>query len=535
MAILPSAVSSVDASSSPLLPPTKVIIVGAGFSGLSVAYHLHQDPQCRDWQVEIIEARNRVGGRVHTVDIVLDHNNKDRNDSDETRRSWVDLGGQWIHEANPRTNPLCRLIETDLQLGPLQANYPAQRKQGGGRQGHRSSAIFHGVTGQQVPTTLFKDASRYFYKAMDDFEWDHITSKTSFQHLLDEKLQQLLSREGRSKESSLSPKEQQELLLCTWNYCKHRTECYEGGRTEELSVALSELYQNRGGPDKLPPSGGYGRVLQSLVDQMSTTTTTNGCVGARVSFRLNSPVQSIRYDSANATESAPGIQLCLSDGTSIEGDLCVCTLPLGVLKKDQVRFDPPLSECHRNAIDAIGFGILNKIILHFPKKFWGSLDSFGVAHPNDPTRTQSFVDCSINEDGHVLMLFLGGSAARRIDAYDAEDGDFVQSSMTDDEAVADAMTSLKLIFGHHNVPNPIATHVTRWGSDPWARGAYSFAQVGCQERAYDDVAQPIGNLGFAGEHTSKVGHSTVHGAWETGQREAQRVVQEITRTSRMRR
>ncbi len=39
---------------------TKVIIIGAGFSGLAAAYRLHQ----KNIDFVILESRNRIGGRV---------------------------------------------------------------------------------------------------------------------------------------------------------------------------------------------------------------------------------------------------------------------------------------------------------------------------------------------------------------------------------------------------------------------------------------------------------------------------------------
>jgi oxygen-dependent protoporphyrinogen oxidase len=46
----------------------KVVVIGAGFAGLSAAYHLQQENKQRNehWKIEILEARDRVGGRVHS-------------------------------------------------------------------------------------------------------------------------------------------------------------------------------------------------------------------------------------------------------------------------------------------------------------------------------------------------------------------------------------------------------------------------------------------------------------------------------------
>ena len=69
----------------------KVIIIGAGFAGLTAAYKLHQ----RKIDFVILEARNRIGGRVfsHTID------------ADE--KLVVELGGEWVGNSHKRMIELC--------------------------------------------------------------------------------------------------------------------------------------------------------------------------------------------------------------------------------------------------------------------------------------------------------------------------------------------------------------------------------------------------------------------------------------------
>jgi monoamine oxidase len=60
---------------------------------------------------------------------------------------------------------------------------------------------------------------------------------------------------------------------------------------------------------------------------------------------------------------------CVSDqgAERIAADFCVCTLPLGVLKRslqgrnDAPQFDPPLPKWKSEAIERLGFGNLNKV------------------------------------------------------------------------------------------------------------------------------------------------------------------------------
>lgn len=73
----------------------------------------------------------------------------------------------------------------------------------------------------------------------------------------------------------------------------------------------------------------------------------------------------------------------------ITADAVVCTVPLGVLKRNVIQFDPPLPEAKKEAIEKMGFGVINKVVLVFEKPFWnteqsffGHLNSWGYASAN---------------------------------------------------------------------------------------------------------------------------------------------------------
>lgn len=76
--------------------------------------------------------------------------------------------------------------------------------------------------------------------------------------------------------------------------------------------------------------------------------------------------------------------------------------------------------------------------------------------------------------------------------------------------------------------------MTRWKSDPWARGSYSFVSVDSSGSDYDDLAEPIvppssnsasqvPRVFFAGEHTIRNYPATVHGALLSGLRESRKI------------
>lgn len=76
------------------------------------------------------------------------------------------------------------------------------------------------------------------------------------------------------------------------------------------------------------------------------------------------------------------------------------------------------------------------------------------------------------------------------------------------------------------VPNPIQTICTRWGSDPLSYGSYSHVRIRSSGSDYDVLAESVGNtLFFAGEATTRQYPATMHGAFLSGLREASRIYQ----------
>ena len=93
------------------------IVVGAGFAGLSAADALVREGR----RVCVVEARNRVGGRVATVHL-----------ADGTP---LDIGGQWIGPTHDRMYALCRRYGAEVY--PMHAGGKNLLLIGGKRRHHR--------------------------------------------------------------------------------------------------------------------------------------------------------------------------------------------------------------------------------------------------------------------------------------------------------------------------------------------------------------------------------------------------------------
>ncbi|UJR21936.1 hypothetical protein I4U23_025005 [Adineta vaga] len=194
------------------------------------------------------------------------------------------------------------------------------------------------------------------------------------------------------------------------------------------------------------------------------------------------------------------------------------TVPLGVLKENIIQFDPPLLEEKQSAIDRLGFGNLNKVVLCFDKVFWDSNHTL-FAHVNASTssRGELFLFWCFTKPP-VLIALVAGDAANVVECA------------TDDVIIGRTLVVLRNIFGSAAVPSPKESLVTRWKSDPFARGSYSYVAVGASGDDYDILSRPveypgdrIPRLYFAGEHTNRNYPATVHGALLSGLREARRI------------
>lgn len=195
----------------------------------------------------------------------------------------------------------------------------------------------------------------------------------------------------------------------------------------------------------------------------------------------------------------------------------VVTLPLGVLKAGHVAFSPALPEAKTRAIQALGMGVLNKCYLRFARAFWPDDVDWLEYMPGGAAQWTQWVSLLRAAGLPVLLGFNAGRQGR-----DMED-------LSDAEMVASAMRTLRTIFGRQ-IPEPLDSQITRWGSDPFSLGAYSFNARGSTPAMRDDLAAPLdGRVFFAGEATMRHDFSSAHGALLSGRRAAAQVLQSRSR------
>ncbi|CBI34053.3 unnamed protein product, partial [Vitis vinifera] len=208
------------------------------------------------------------------------------------------------------------------------------------------------------------------------------------------------------------------------------------------------------------------------------------------------------------------------------GDMVLCTVPLGVLKKGTIDFLPQLPQRKRDAIQRIGFGLLNKVAMLFPYDFWGGeIDTFGHLTEESTMRGEFFLFYSYSSvsGGPLLVALVAGEAAINFEM------------MSPVEAVRRVLDILKGIFNPKGiaVPDPIQVVCTRWGKDRFTYGSYSYVAIGSSGDDYDILAESVGDgrVFFAGEATNKQYPATMHGAFLSGMREAANILRVANRRS----
>jgi monoamine oxidase len=202
----------------------------------------------------------------------------------------------------------------------------------------------------------------------------------------------------------------------------------------------------------------------------------------------------------------------ITANTKFSADQVVVTLPLGVLQAEHVRFTPALPRDKQAAITQLGMGVLNKCYLRFPSVFWPT-DVDWLEHVSaTPGVWTEWVSFARATNMPVLLGFNAADQGREIEAW------------SDQTIVASAMGTLRAIYGT-GIPQPTAWQITRWASDPFSLGSYSYNPLGTQGNTRQLLAGPVQQkLFFAGEAAEPDYFGTAHGAYLSGLRAAREIL-----------
>jgi monoamine oxidase len=249
----------------------------------------------------------------------------------------------------------------------------------------------------------------------------------------------------------------------------------------------------------------------------------------KLDVRTGKIVTEISYDATGSNMNQKAVVQC-EDGEKFLADHVVFTGSLGVLKQQKIKFEPPLPDWKRGAIDRLGFGIMNKVVLVFQEPFWDTKrDMFGLLRePNNPASMVQ-EDYAANRGRFYLFWnVMKTTGLPCLIALMAGDAAHQAESTSDEEIITEVTGQLRNVFKHTTIPDPLETIITRWGQDPFTYGSYSYVAAKAFPDDYDLMARSIGNLHFAGEATCGTHPATVHGAYLSGLRAASEIIEPIS-------
>ena len=282
------------------------IVIGAGLAGLAAAYFLKR----AGWQVIVVEARNRIGGRILSYSFA------------QNSSLICELGGEWIGVSHQRVRALCREFNLELQ-------------------DHRftPSLMRDGVIKRPGQWGFSPQAKRAFeefrqqyttYKHRDKLKLDRYDWWTWLQHIGftedDLRLRDLMD----STDFGESIRHVSAFL--------GSAEYLEAGDSNEMDFKIV---------------GGNSRLVRELAVRTG---------GDNIHTGLQ--VYEIRQSAGRVTVKA-------GDNT-FRADACICTVPSRVLK--EIRFDPPLPSAQLAAADELQYSRIVKSPVLFSERFWGAED-----------------------------------------------------------------------------------------------------------------------------------------------------------------
>eukprot|EP00850_Spirogloea_muscicola_P012275 SM000078S22134 [mRNA] locus=s78:514444:519523:- [translate_table: standard] len=439
-----------------------VIVVGAGLAGLAAARQL----LAFGHKVIVLEGRQRPGGRVCTKRMVQGEH-----------AAAADLGGSVI--TGVLGNPLGVLAK--------QAGHTLLKI--------RDTCPLYQPSGTPVDEAVDADVTAKFNRLLDEASKLRAEMEVSEYIALGTAMELLCNERGWG----LEPAERQ---LLDWHMAN--LEYANAGLLGQLSLAFwdqDDPYEMAG--DHCFLVGGNGKLVNALADGLP--------------IFYGRMVTDIKYGDGGVkvVTVRPGEQGKPNASEQVyEGDLVLCTIPLGILKRGTLHFEPELPARKQEAIKRLGFGLLNKVAMLFPHAFWGpELDTFGRLSEDPSQRGEFFLFYSYARvsGGNLLIALVAGEAAIRFEKLPAQ------------EAIARVLAALRGIYEPQgvSVPLPLQTVCTRWAADAFAGGSYSNVAVGATGDDYDIMAESVSDrLFFAGEATMRRYPATMHGAFLSGLREA---------------
>ncbi|WP_248842643.1 flavin monoamine oxidase family protein [Pseudomonas orientalis] len=458
---------------------TKVIILGAGLSGMTAAYELRKAGYC----VKILEYRPVAGGRSWTIrggDQILELGG-------EKQLCKFDSGlyfnpGPWrIPYHHYAMLSYCKgfgvKLEPFIQVNHNTLLHSAAAFGGVPQSMREVQADFHG----NISELLSKSIDQ---KGLDDDlsledrqkllealrAWGGLDKSAQYKKSLESSLRRGFSIQpggGLMPQAQYSETLEKGALLNSglWRFL------LDGGAYEFQPT----LFQPTGGMDMLAHA--FAKRLPGLI-------------------QYNANIKSIHQNSNGVEITWQSTRSPNSTQTEL-ADWCICTLPLSILNKIPNNFSSRLSA----AIQAVPYAPSVKIGLQFNRRFWESDNHIygGISYTDLPISKISYPSCDYGATGKGILL---GGYIWGPNAYEF-------SAMSGAQRIEKA-----LYYGSKLHPQYLAEFDSgvsvSWHRNPWTNGCYGQWSNELRAKHYDAICDIDNRVVLAGEHASYIP------AWQEG-------------------
>jgi monoamine oxidase len=422
-----------------------VLVIGAGAAGLNAGRVLAEAGR----RVAVLEARDRIGGRIWTQPISLDQSQPP---------IAIELGAEFVHGLPQETWSLIQQAGlSTVEVDGSSLWFDGSRLMAANEQRGAAEGVLEDLTQWMQKQPSGSDFS--FVEYLKGHAVDPITARMA----------------------------------------SNRVEGFNAADQHRISVAA--LAKQQAAEDAIDADrlfrieGGYAAVPNFLAEKF---------IAAGGTLILRAPVKKIVWK-----RGAVAVETTGPDGDLQYHSSCVViTVPLGVLQAQTIEFVPRPSEVLFHA-DRLAMGPVMRLTLAFKQKFWDPQLSFLFA----PTESPPTWWTPMPNEAPVLTAWAGGPKASLLLKLIAADGD---AGPLRDQCLATLAKIFALPLS--DIRQMLSSwHMHDWERDEYARGAYSYVQVGGLD-APDKMRIPVEDtLYFAGEHTDVSGHwGTVHAALATG-------------------
>lgn len=324
-----------------------VIVVGAGVAGLTAARLLQE----QGLTVIVLEARDRVGGRVHTM-----------RDGRVT-----DLGASWIHG----------IADSPVAAAAEAFGMPSVEFTVGGFQPDSRPIAYYSPDGVRLSDAA---AARF---AADIHEVDTALAMVVASSDPDASYREVTEAalEGMRWDAERTQRVRE--------YLEHRAEEQYGVWIEDL--AAHGLDDDSIDGDEVVFPNGYDELPMHLAEELDVRL---GHVVTRVEWSDGARVSTARED--------------------FTADAVVLTLPVGVLKSGDVEIVPSLPRINADALARLEMNAFEKVILRFPERFWDEHVYAIRQQGPEGSWWHSWYDLTPLHDEPTLLTFAAGPAARGI-------------------------------------------------------------------------------------------------------------------------